>query len=135
MNNYNSEKLRLMMNISEMGPYLKQKNIKFELISEKEVEKYLELNNNYYNLTSYKHNFEKYFYNGNFIEKYIDLDFAYLKDMFIIDYRVRFLLFKMIINIEHYLKIKILNTIEQIEEEDGYTIVNLYLEKYFLNMM
>ena len=37
----------------------------------------------------------------------------------------------MIIDIEHYLKIRILNTIEEISEEDGYKIVNLYLEKDF----
>ena len=123
--------LRTMMNISEIVPYLKNKNIKFELISEEEAEKYLKYNNNYYNLTSYKHNFERYLFDGKFIDKYIDLDFAYLKDMAIIDHRVRLLLFKMIIDIEHYLKIKILNTIEVIEKEDGYRIVNLYLEKDF----
>ena len=37
----------------------------------------------------------------------------------------------MIIDIEHYLKIRILNTIEEISEEDGYKIVNLYLKKDF----
>ena len=43
---------------------LKLKNIKFERISEKDAENYLKNNNNYYNLTSYKNNFEKYFVNG-----------------------------------------------------------------------
>ena len=114
-----------------MVPYLKQKNIKFEKISEERAEKYLRDNNNYYNVTSYKHNFERYLFDGKFVDKYIDLDFAYLKDMAIIDHRVRLILFKMIIDIEHYLKIKILNTIETIDEEDGYRIVNLYLEKDF----
>lgn len=37
----------------------------------------------------------------------------------------------MIIDIEHYLKIRILNSIEEIKNEDGYNIVNLYLEKDF----
>ena len=32
--------LRPMMKVSEMGPYLKNKNIKFELITEEEAEKY-----------------------------------------------------------------------------------------------
>lgn len=49
-----------MMNISEMVPYLKQKNIKFDLISEEDAEAYLKYNNNYYNVTAYKHNFQKY---------------------------------------------------------------------------
>ena len=124
-------KLRPMMKISEMVPYLKTKNIKFELFSEEKAEKYLRDNNNYYNITAYKHNFEKYMIDGVFVDKYIDLDFAYLKDLAIIDHRVRLLFFKMIIDIEHYLKIRILNLIENIDDEDGYRIVNLYLEKDF----
>lgn len=123
-------KLRPMMKISEMVPYLKGKNIKFEICSELDAEKYLRENNNYYNVTAYKNNFVKYQLGEN-IGKYIDLDFAYLKDLSIIDYRVRQILFKMIIDIEHYLKIRILNTIEDISEEDGYSVVNLYLEHDF----
>ena len=129
----NSKNLKPMLCVNEMIFYLKNKNIKFEYISESDALKYLKDNNNYYNLTSYKHNFEKYMFDGKFIDKYIDLDFAYLKDLSIIDYRVRLVLFKMIINIEHYLKMKILNTIENIDEEDGYRIVNLYLDKDFNN--
>ena len=103
------------------------------MISEEDAEAYLKYNNNYYNVTAYKHNFQKYpSPAGKYEGLYQDLDFAYLKDMAIIDHRTRLLLlFKMIIDIEHYLKIKILNTIETIEEEDGYKIVNLYLEKDF----
>ena len=126
--------LKPMLHINEMVDYLKLKNIKFERISEKDAENYLKNNNNYYNLTSYKNNFEKYFVNGIFIDKYIDLDFSYLKDLSIIGHRLRLILFKMIIDIEHYLKIKILNTIESIDEEDGYRIVNRYLEQDFYNV-
>lgn len=126
--------LKPMLHINEMVDYLKLKNIKFERISEKDAENYLKNNNNYYNLTSYNNNFEKYFVNGIFIDKYIDLDFSYLKDLSIIDHRLRLILFKMIIDIEHYLKIKILNTIESIDEEDGYRIVNRYLEQDFYNV-
>jgi len=125
------EELRPMMKISELVPHLKEKNIKFEIVKDFEAEKYLRDNNNYYNLTAYKHNFERYFIDGKFADKYIDLDFAYLKDMAIIDHRVRLVLFKMIIDIEHYLKIRILNLVENIFIEDGYRVVNLYLEKDF----
>lgn len=126
--NINQVKLRPMMKISEMVPYLKEKNIKFEIISEEKAEEYLKNNNNYYNVTSYKNDFVKY-QCGKLQGKYIDLDFAYLKDLSIIDYRTRNILFKMIIDIEHYLKIRILNNIEAIDEEDGYKVVNLYLEQ------
>ena len=122
--------LRPMMKISDMVPSLKNKNIKFECCLEQDDEIYLKENNNYYNVTSYKNNFVKY-QCGELEGKYIDLDFTYLKDLSIIDYRTRLVLFKMIIDIEHYLKIWILNIIEKISEEDGYKIVNLYLKKDF----
>lgn len=125
--NIDNNILRPMMKISDMVPYLKNKNIKFVNCSEEEAEKYLRENNNYYNVTSYKNNFPKY-QCGKLTGKYIDLDFAYLKDLSIIDYRTRIVLFKMIIDIEHYLKVRILNIVEELENEDGYNIVNLYLE-------
>ena len=40
-NNSNQKILRPMMKVSEMVPYLKNKNIKFNLLSEEEAEKYL----------------------------------------------------------------------------------------------
>lgn len=128
------KELRTMMDVDQMVPYLKQKNVKFEKISEKAAKLFLINNNNYYNITSYKHNFKKYpSPAGKYEGLYQDLDFAYLKDLSIIDYRLRVILFKMITAIEHYLKIKILNTIENIKEEDGYRAVNLYLEYDFHN--
>ena len=117
-----------MLTTREMVEHLKEKNIKFEKISDRKAERYLKYNNNYYNLTSYKNNFEKYT-RGNLTDKFIDLDFAYLIDLSIIDMRTRNLLFKMITDIEHYLKMKVLNTIEKLPDEDGYNIVNKFLEK------
>ena len=125
--------LKPMLNIDELINNLKDKNIKFNYMNEEEVKLYLKTNNNYYNVTSYKNNFERYMYDGKFVDKYIDLDFAYLKDMADIDYKARVLLFKMIINIEHNLKLKILDIIENIDDEDGYNIVNLFLEDDFNN--
>jgi hypothetical protein len=75
--------LRSMMKISDMVPYLKNKNIKFDCCLEQDAETYLRENNNYYNVTSYKNNFVKY-QCGELEGKYIDLDFAYLKDLSII---------------------------------------------------
>lgn len=126
--NINKIELRPMMKISEMVTYLKEKNIKFIECSEIDAEKYLRENNNYFNVN----NFIKY-QCGNLKGKFIDLDFDYLKDLSIIDYRVRIVLFKMIIDIEHYLKIRKFNEIEEIFEEDGYNIVNLYLEHDYNN--
>ena len=101
--------------IDEMIKLLESKNIKFKLISKNEAKDYLIKNNNYYNITSYKKNFVKYQMGVN-KAKYLNLDFAYLKDLGIIDFRLRMILFKMINSIEHYLKLRILKYIELINE-------------------
>lgn len=117
-----------MLNVAELIPYLKEKNIKFNITNETAAEIFLKQSNNYFNITSYKRNFEVAT-SGFSKGKYLDLDFAYLQDLGVIDYRLRLILFDMIINIEHYLKIKILNDIESIDGEDGYRIVNMYLDR------
>lgn len=65
--------------VDEQIELLKQENITFEKISVEEAKEYLIKNNNYRNLCLYKNLFEKYYIDGKYINKYIDLDFAYLK--------------------------------------------------------
>lgn len=124
--------LKPMLKVEDMVEYLKKKNITFNHISEEEATKYLKHNNNYYNVTSYRNNFKKYT-SGENTGKFLDLDFAYLKDMAIIDMHLRKLLLSIILDIEHYLKIQVLNEIEYIYEEDGYKIVNKFLQEDFDN--
>mgnify|MGYP002519275331 FL=1 len=88
---------------------LKNENVKFKKMSEEEAIKYLEQNNNYRNICLYKNLFEKYYIDGKYVNKYIDLDFAYLKDLAIIDFELRLLLYDIISDIEHYLKFRIIN--------------------------
>lgn len=127
-------KLSPMMTTEEMIEHLKNKNIKFNQTNEKNAFLYLKFSNNYYNLTSYKNNFVKYPSPAGKMEgKYLDLDFAYLMDLSTIDMKLRLILFDLIIDIEHYLKLKILNLIETIDLEDGYRIVNMYLENDYNN--
>lgn len=73
-------------------------------------------------------NFEKFYLDGRFVDKYTNVDFAYLCDLSIIDYKLRLVLFEMINNIEHHLKLRILIILEDLKE-NGYNIVNLYLDK------
>ena len=126
--------LEPMMSTKDMINNLKMKNIKFKLFNERQAFIYLKFNNNYYNVTCYKNNFLKYPSPAGKMEgKYLDLDFAYLKDLSIIDMKLRLVLNDVIMDIEHYLKLKILNLIEKIDEEDGYRIVNMYLENDYNN--
>lgn len=124
--------LKPLLPICDLPNCLKNKNITFNYITEEEAMEYLSNNNNYYNVTSYRHNFPRYT-SGEKKGKFLKLDFAYLKDMAIIDMLLRNILFKMVLDIEHYLKMKILKEIESIPQENGYRVVNLYLQSDYAN--
>lgn len=115
------------LSVKEQIEHLKKKGVKFNVMSEEEAEIYLSTNNYYYKLTSYRKNFLKY-RNGKKKGTYIDLDFAYLKDLAIIDSYLRNIILEISLDIEHYSKLKLLSKLEKHQNEDGYTIVKDFFE-------
>ena len=105
-----------------------EKGIRFEYISENEAEIYLADINNYLRTAAYRKNYQKYEH-GVDKGKYIDLDFAYLKELSTIDMHLRFLTYKMCIDVEHALKVKLLKDIELDKDADGYDIVQRFLDE------
>ncbi len=110
----------------EQIDHLINKGVRFDLISIEEAKMYLDKNNNYFKLRAYRKNFPKH-PDGPNKGKYINLDFAMLKDLAIIDMRLRYVLLHMALDIEHFSKVKILNQIETVGE-DGYKIVEDYYD-------
>lgn len=104
-----------------------EKGITFIYINEDEAETFLKEKNNYYRLAAYRKNYDKKL-NGEDKGKYIDLDFSYLIDLSIIDMHLRNLIFQMCADIEHDLKVKLLNDITSDTNEDGYLIVKNFIE-------
>lgn len=114
------------LSVEEQVAHLRQKGVKFEIISEEGALEYLSKNNNYFKLTAYRKTFLKH--NGGKDDgKYINLEFAYLKDLAIIDMRLRYALLHLALDIEHYAKVRLIQLIEN-RDEDGYTIVNDFIE-------
>lgn len=113
----NKEKLT----INEQVDYLKAKGIKFNITTEIEALEYLANNSYYYKIAAYKHNFPK-----NTEGLYINLDFAHLKDIAIIDMHLRYLLIKLSLDIEHALKTKIIRFITEDPGENGFSIIEEY---------
>lgn len=119
------QKLKPMLNAEEQITHLKNKGVKFELMSEVDAENYLKANSNYFKLTAYRKNFQK-IDSGPNEGKYVGLDFKLLTDMAIIDMRLRKVLLEIVIDLEYYIKIKILNSIEN-STKDGYIEVEDYI--------
>lgn len=107
--------------------HLKNKGITFHYCSESAAVDYLRENNNYFKLTSYRKNYGKY-ENRKKKGKYINLDFAYLKDLAIIDMSLRYTLVQLALDIEHFTKLKLLRIIEE-KEEDGYKICKDFFQE------
>lgn len=104
---------------------LKDKGVRFVLMSEADAETYLRENNNYFRLRSYRVGFPKHV-GGMNDGKYTNLDFAMLVDLAIIDMYLRNELLPMTLDIEHFCKVRLLNAMEA-HHEDGYQIVQDFM--------
>lgn len=105
----------------ELIDILKAKGVTFSRnMDERSAIRYLKKNNNYYKLTAYRKNFPK-----NEDGKYVNLDFAYLVDLAIIDMLFRRLILGMALDIEHFEKVKLLNALKN-KNDDGYRILRSY---------
>lgn len=99
-----------------------EKGITFEYMNEEDAIDFLKRKNNYYRLAAYRKNYDKRL-NGENKGTYIGLDFAYLVDLSIIDMHLRNMIFQMCLDVEHDLKVQLLNDITANPDEDGYDIV------------
>lgn len=108
-----------MLSIDDQINYLKNnKGIKFIDMSEAEAKEKLKEISYYYKITCFRKNFRK-----NNQHKYRNLDFAVLYDMSVIDARLRQLILKLTLDLEHELKTELLSAISEDASEDGFNIV------------
>lgn len=116
--------MKKSLSYNEQIEHMKNKGITFNIIAENEAKDFL-INNNYFlKLYAYRKNYYK-----TKDGKYINLDFAYLKELSTIDMHLRYLIVEMCLDIEHAIKVKLLNKVQQVSNEDGYNIVKKFLNE------
>lgn len=100
---------------------MKKKGITFSYCSEIEAKKFLAEHNYYFKIKAYAHNFQKYKDPAK-QGQYINVDFAHLRDLSGIDAQLRKTILTMCVDLEHFLKVRMLNHFTMVDE-DGYEIV------------
>lgn len=116
----------LKLTVPEIITYCKETlGITFNLISKEEAAFFLQKNNYFFRLKQYAEICRGKTKSG----KYIGLDFGHLVELSTIDMFFRKLLLKMTIDLEHYLKVKLVNNCQNNPLDDGYEVVKKFLEK------
>lgn len=109
------------LDIDKQIDHMKSKGIQFNIEDESFAKDYLSNNTYYFKLKSYEKLYNQYHSEDN-KGKYINLEFAYLRDLATIDSLLRKKILSMAIDIEHYLKVDLLKDFNN-SPEDGYEII------------
>lgn len=120
--------MKQLLTSQQLVDHMKTKGISFDLVSEEDARDFLEKHNYYMKLASYRENYQKRS-SGTHAGQYVNLDFAYLQELSTIDMHLRYQILHMCLDIEHFLKVSLLNAIENNLQEDGYTIIRKFIAK------
>ena len=117
------------LSLDEQIAHMKTKGIQFNITTEEQARDFLTKSNYYFKLKAYAKNFDKY-QHGEKKGNYINLEFAYLKELSTLDMHFRHLIIEMCLTLEHALKIRLLNDCGKQEQEDGYQIIAAFYTRY-----
>lgn len=115
-------------NATQLISKIKSNGITFHYVTEEKAIEYLTTRNNYLRTAAYRKNYTKH-QKGRYKGQYIHLDFSYLQELSTIDMHFRFLVSKMCLDIEHGLKVRMLQDIEKDSHINGYDIVTDFLKE------
>lgn len=115
------------LSVEQQIAHMKEQGIKFNIMSEEEALAYLENNTYYFKLKEYAKLFDKKEPKAEEeIAQYLNLEFAYLVDLSKIDSYLRKIILKISLDIEHYLKAKLISDFNK-TDSDGYQIIDEFL--------
>lgn len=120
--------MRRKLTVKEQVEHMKSKGIQFNIITEEDAESYLNGNTYYFKLKAYAKMFEKYRVNEK-AGQYVNLEFAYLKELAILDMHLRHFILKTSVDLEHTIKVKFLTDFNN-STSDGYEIIDKFFTQY-----
>ena len=114
--------------IPQQISHMKSNGIAFHIIDSETAKKFITENTYYFKIKSFAKNYEK-FPKGKNKGKYINLDFAHLKELSTLDMHFRNAILDISLYIEHSMRTQLNRDFSNNEEEDGYEIVNEFLNE------
>ena len=114
------------MSPEQLVDHMKQKGIRFSIVNEEDAKAFLVNNNYYMKLASYRTNYDKQTAECATKGQYINLEFAYLKELSTLDMYLRYKIIEMCLDIEHNIKLELLNGIESVGD-DGYQLIRMFI--------
>lgn len=118
--------MKQLLTAEELILHMEGKGIAFTIDDKEQAKDFLENHNYYMKLASYRANYKKYSC-GAKNGQYIDLEFAYLRELSTIDMHLRYFVIRMSLDIEHFIKVRLLNAIENNPNEDGYKLIQAFV--------
>lgn len=119
--------MKTLLSIDELITHMQDKGIRFEIVSEENARDFLSYHNYYLKLASYRFNYSKFGAGHPREGQYQDLDFGYLQELSTIDMHLRYKIIEMCLDIEHAIKVKLIDAVTNNPLENGYDIVKSYL--------
>lgn len=120
--------MKRMLSVDELIQHMKEKGITFKEVSESDAKVFLQKNNYYMKLASYRLNYEKCT-TGKRVGQYTKLDFGYLQELSTLDMYLRYMIIEICLDIEHAIKVKLIDSIAQSSVEDGYDVVKKFIAR------
>ena len=120
--------MKELLTAQKIVEHMSDNGILFNIVNSEEAVNYLNTSNYYMKCASFRENYTKK-KNSAGVWRYTDLEFAYLIELAEIDEELRHVIIAMALEIEHTLKVKLLNDIENNPDEDGYHIIQKFVAK------
>ncbi len=114
--------MKQKLSFDEQIKHLKNKGVKFEIVTEEEALLFLQQNTYYFKLKAFTKNFMK-----NEGGQYCNLDFYHLEFLSRLDEKIRKIIFQITSTIEHYIRVNVNYYFTLKTDEDGYSILKEFL--------
>lgn len=129
--------MKALLTTDDLIKHMKNKGITFQLINENEARKILETDCYYFHMAAYRVLYPKNPIVSTRSKQYQKLDFGYLVELASIDNRVQSVILDMCLELEKEIKLRLINAVTNNSNDDGYSIVQLFLKEkdYNLNIL